>query len=228
MTVNSWEVGEVFTARIYKRLTNRPDVLWANSYELFATLALPDAESAAVQVLNGLAIWESQFHVNDVTFDRGVFSTHVEDGQPYDPTSFAATGFVNILGQRSLASDPMSLQNCLLVRRQVGFGRTGRLLYRRALFESEVHSPGGEPAIIAASVPTLQAVVAGPWDGGAESPDVLEWLQTVYGLDMVMVGKNPLSPGNIRVVDSLQVAGVTVKDYNNAFYNRRTPPAPTP
>ena len=226
MTVNSWQVGEVFTARIYKRLTTRPDVLWANTYELFATAALLDAETAAVQVLNGLAIWESQFHSNDVTFDRGVFSTHVEDGQPYDPTSFAATGFVAIVGERSTATDPMSLQNCLLVRRQVGFGRTGRLLYRRAVFEGEVSAPGGEPALSPAALTALQALVGGGWDGGGESPDVLEWLRTVYALDMVMVGTNPLSPGNIRVVDSLQVAGVVVKDYNNAYYNRRTPPVP--
>lgn len=226
MSVNSWEAGEVFTARIYKRLSTRPDVLWANTYELFAVQALPDAEAAAAQVLTGLAIWESQFHSVDVTFDRGVFSTHVEDGAPYDPTSFAATGFVGVVGRRGAPSEPMSLQNCLLVRRQVGFGRTGRLLYRRAVFEGDVSAPGGEPALGSQSLTVLQDLVNGGWDGGAESPGVLEWLRTVYGLDMVMVGRNPLSPGNIRVVDGLQVAGVVVKDYNNAFYNRRTPVVP--
>ena len=226
MTVNSWEVGEVFTARIYKRLTSRPDVLWANTYEFFATQAVPDAELSAVQVLITLATWESQFHSADVTFDRGVFSTHVEDGTPYDPTSFVSTGFVAIVGRRAAPSEPLSLQNCLLVRRQVGFGRTGRLLYRRAVFEGDVSAPGGEPALGTGPLTAIQALVGGGWDGGAESPGVLEWVQTGFGLDMVMVGRNPLSPGNIRVVDSLQVAGVVVKDYNNAFYNRRTPPLP--
>lgn len=228
MSINSWEQGELFTARIYKRLTNRPDVLWANTYELFAIAALPDAEAAAVQVLDGLAIWESQFHLPDVTFDRGVFSTHVPDGQPYNPTAFASRGYTGIVGLRPAGTEAMSLQNCLLVRRQVGFGRTGRVLYRRAVTESEVTSPGGEPSLIPSAVTALQAIVGGPWDGTAEGPGILEWLQTNYNLDMVMVGNTPNGPGNIRVVDSFQVAGVVVKSYNNAYYNRNTPPAPAP
>lgn len=228
MSIDNWQAGEVFTARVYKRLTNRPDVLWANTYELFAVAAFPDAETAAVQVLDGLAMWESQFHLQDVTFDRGVFSTHIEDGQPYNPTSFTSRGYSGIVGQRTVTGEGMSLQNCLLVRRQVGYGRTGRVLYRRALSEEEVTSPGGEPALTVAARASLQAIFDGGWDGGAESPTLIEWLRNVYTLDLVMVGNNPNGEGNIRTVSGFQVAGVVVKAYNNAYYNRNTPPAPTP
>lgn len=234
MTITIWQASEVFTCRVYKRLTNRPDVLWANSYELFAVSGNTDGATAAKQAATSIAIWESQFHLTDVQFDRAVFSTLAEDGEPYQPANFAVSSLAEVVGKRtSAATDPQPLQVCLKVRRDVDYGRVGHALYRRVLNENDVQSPSGTPALAPTSRTALNAVIKGPWDGEAESPGIVELLREVYGLDLVMVGE-PGSAPNVRVVNFFEADGVTIKKFNNAFYNRRTPsgppvnPTPTP
>lgn len=224
MSIPIWTAGELFTLRIYKRLTNRPDVLWANSYELFADVANTSGDLAARQVATSVAIWESQFHLTDVQFDRAVFSTFVPDGQPYDPDNFVSVGLTDVLGKRGQNnSESQPLQVCLLARRVVSWGRNGRLLYRRCLTELDVASPSGTPALTSAARTEFQGLLAGPWDGSAEAPGIVELLDTVYNVSIVMAG-DPGNAPNVREIDEFEAVGVTIKKYNNAFYNRRTPP----
>lgn len=226
MSITQWQENELFTVRVYKRLTNRPDVLWANSYELSARLGNTDGTTAAKQAATSIALWEANFHLPDVQFDRAVFSTIIPDGVPYQPDSFVSVGLTDILGLRAGAiGDPQPLQVCLMARRVVNFGRNGRLLYRRCLTENDVNAPAGTPALIPAARTALQGLFQGGWDGGAESPPLLELLETVYGLNMVMADiSNPET--QVRVVEDIDPTGVVIKKYNNAFYNRRTPTAP--
>lgn len=227
MSINIWQLNEVFTLRVYKRLVSRPDILWANTYELFAVEARSDGEEAGRQAAFTMAVWESQFHRSDVVFDRAVFSTHVPDGTPYNPSNFASFGLGSIVGQRSANEEPMPLQYCLFVRRDVSFGRNGRLMYRRVLTEGETTSPSGEPTLIPGAVAAFQAILDGPYAGG-ETGNTMEEELAVWGLRHVMVGDVANVGDVVRQVNGFTVAGAKIKKYNNAYYNRNTPPITVP
>lgn len=227
MSVTIWALNELFTVRIYKRIAGRPDLLWANSYELSANTAQPSGAAAAQGVMLRLAQWESQFHLTDVVFDRAVFSSYVPDGEPYQPESFVVRGFTGLEGKRALGgSEPMPLHLTLLVRRDVAFGRVGRLLYRRVLVEGDVTSPSGSPSLVPAAQTSLQGLIDA--DLGEPFADgILAELEGA-GVTPVMAFDDGVGSGERRVIQSFSAVGVTVKKFNNAFYNRNTPPAPTP
>lgn len=226
MSISNWAEGELFTARIYKRLTARPDVLWANTYEIRARAVDPAGEVASEAVLRALAAFESLVHLNDVQFDRGVFSTLQADSEPYNPTNFVTVSLTDVVGARDAGSaHPVALDVCLFVRRVVGTGRQGRLLYRRCLTEFDVEAPAGDFRLSSVAQAEFAGHLIAPLPAPFGPDSVIDGL-TNLGVDLVMVGSQPIGEGNIRQVTGLSVGGVTVKDYNNAYYNRRTPAAP--
>lgn len=215
MSIDIWTSGDLFTLRIYKRLVNRQDLAWANTYELQVTPSGAGSGTAeAQQVSNVVAEFESLLHLSDVQFDRAVFSTLVPDGQPYDPDTFASYDISGVSGQRPTGA-PMSLQNCLRIRKGVPFGRAGRFLYRRCLDETEVNSLSGDPVLTGAARDTFDSILVAPL---STTDDFLTSLG-VLGVRLVMVG---VAGGVTRVrgVESLSANGVTVKPYNNRYFDR--------
>lgn len=216
-SVNLWSTGDVFSVRIYKYIAGRPDLKWANSYELRAVdedVAAGSAEVAA-NVVRSLIDWEQRFHLSDVVFDRGVFSSYVPDGQPYNPASFLTVTDGTSRGAISAGSGGLGLQVCLLVRKDVLFGRTGRNLYRRALREVDVNAVGGDFALEPEAAGNISTLLN---SGSPESPSLLANL-TAYGLQLVLAKGAP-SPDNVRSVLGFTVAGVSVKAYNNRYFDR--------
>jgi hypothetical protein len=215
VSIDIWTAGDLFTLRVYKRLVNRQDLVWANTYELQVNSSgNGGGTDNAEQVANVVAEFESGLHLADVQFDRGVFSTLVPDGQPYDPDTFASYDLSGISGQRPTGA-PMSLQNCLRIRKAVAFGRAGRFLYRRCLDESEVTSQSGDPVLTGAARETFDAALVLPL---STTEDFLSSLSSL-GVDLVMVG---IAGGVTRVrrVNGLAANGVTVKPYNNRYFDR--------
>lgn len=224
MSVDIWNEGDLFTCRIYKRLASRSDLLWANTYELRVTAAGAgrgaDDARTAVEILG---LFESTLHLSDVQFDRGVFSTFVQDGQPYDPDTFVSFSLTELTGNRTAAGDALPLQMCLLVRKQVRFGRAGRLLYRRVLAEADITAPSGDATLTEAITTGLNNLLDDPIGDG---DNIFDALNTV-GLDLVMAG---VAGGvtRIRGVNGLNAAGVVNKPYNNRYFDRVAQGTPTP
>lgn len=217
--------AEVFTVRIYKRLVGRQDLEWANSYELRATASNADGPGALNDAVAALVGWEKNIHLSDVEYDRAVVSTYVPDGQPYDPTAFLSVPIVSTNGSRSLGgSQALPLQMCLLIRKQVAYGRNGRNLYRRCLIETEVAAFSGDPVLEGAAQAALQERVNDLVGDG----DIFQTLG-LAGFELVMAsGVGVGVPTSVRKVSALVVAGVSIKPYNNRYYDRRSSPTPTP
>lgn len=215
MSIDLWNPLDLFSLRVYKRLAGRQDLVWANTYELQVRSNAEGGGSEQARIAaEFVAGFEATFHLSDVVFDRAVFSTLVPDGQPYDPDTFASYGLAGIVGTRPSGA-PMSLQNCLLVRKEVKFGRAGRFLYRRCLDESEVSAASGDPVLTPTAATSLNTTLSGPV-GTEES--FIAGLASV-GLDLVMAG---IAGGvqRVRAVSGLTAAGVTVKPYNNRYFDR--------
>lgn len=197
------------TVRIYKRLSTAPNMVWSNTYELFKD-PVGEVDFTEYQALaQRLASFEQDFHLTDVIFDRAVISTHVEDGEPYNPESFVTIPLGDVIGQRAGTSDPMSLHNVLFVRKNVSFGRNGKLYYRRCLRESDVTSPAGVPRIDVSS--PLYTEVATAFTTYIES--LTNGDDTTFRL--VMVAENQ----PVRNVTALAVTNVRNVKFNNRYFD---------
>jgi hypothetical protein len=202
MPINNITQGEVFTVRIYKRLEGQE---WANSYEVQAT---EDSSDPTIPIGN-LRTWlvglERSIHLTDVSFDRITISTYQPDSRPYDPTRFVSFPIFQ-QGQRARSGDALTLAICLFVRREVNFGRAGKLFYRGVLQEGDV--AGYRSALLTASITALQGA-----------------LNTALGARpgfwrLVMASGVPL-PTNVREVINLGVSETTVvKKLDNRYFDR--------
>lgn len=198
--------SDALTIRIYKTLSTNPSIIWANTYELLNTI-LPVTTAQLQAVVNGIAAAESYIHLDTTRFIRGVVSTLIKDSSPYDPTSFIALPLTQA-GQRSTAGvPPEPLQMCYRVAKSVDVGRQGFFLYRNCLTEGDVSAPAG--------VPTLQGGF------GASFTSYKDALLTGYGPDSVFeIGLMRNTAATIRVVTDYVEAGVTVKKFNNRYFDQ--------
>jgi len=202
MPINNILANEVFTVRIYKRLEGQE---WANSYEVQATDGSSDPAVAIGNLRNWLVGLERSIHLTDVFFDRITISTYQPDSQPYDPTRFTSYPIFQ-QGQRARSGDALTLAICLFVRREVSFGRSGKLLYRGVLQENDV--AGYRSALLTASITSLQNALNTAW--GAR-PSF--WR-------LVMASGAP-TPQDVREVVNLGVSAFTVvKKLDNRYFDR--------
>jgi len=202
MPVNNIAQGEVFTARIYKRLGGQE---WANSYEVQATDSASDPVIAIGNLRGWLVDLERSLHLTDVFFDRITISTYQPDSRPYDPTSF--TSFpIFAYGHRARSGDALTLAICLFVRREPGFGRAGKLLYRGVLQEGDVS--GYDSSVVTSTVNALQTVVNAVWN-----------VRPAFWR-LVMASGAP-TPTDVREVLNLRVSAMTVvKKLDNRYFDR--------
>jgi hypothetical protein len=202
MPINSIAQDEVFTVRIYKRLEGQE---WANSYEVQAAVASSDPTIMIGNLQNWLIGLERSIHLTDVFFDRITVSTYQPDSQPYDPTRFVSLPIFQ-QGQRARSGDALTLAICLFVRREVRFGRSGKLLYRGVLQEADV--AGYRSALMTQSINSLQNAINTAWSARPAS-----WR-------LVMASGTP-TPTDVREVVNLGVSAfTTVKKLDNRYFDR--------
>ena len=202
MPINNVLANEVFTVRIYKRLEGQE---WANSYEVQATDASSDPTISIGLLRTWLVGLERSIHLTDVFFDRITISTYQPDSQPYDPTRFVSFPIFE-QGQRARSGDALSLAICLFVRREPGFGRAGKLLYRGALQEADV--AGYRSGLLTASINSLQNTINTAWSARPQF-----WR-------LVMASGTP-TPQDVREVLNLRVSALTVvKKLDNRYFDR--------
>jgi len=80
---------------------------------------------------------ESQLIFPFIQLDRVVISSYVPDSQPYNPTSFISLPF-SINGTRQIVGDVAPANLCLVVRKNVTYGRDGRIFIRGNLLENDI------------------------------------------------------------------------------------------
>lgn len=207
MPVIGAPIGTYFTLRLYKRLSTNPALMWANNYE-FTNLAAPVSASDIDIAIDKFAALEQSMALTDVMFDRGVFSTWVEDGEPYDPTSFV-TKPLTLLGLRGISGDALSLNHCLFVRRATTFGQNGKLFYRRSLLESDMASSSGTPSLNGTG--TLTALAAGIAAGGIDEYMDGETQNLQLRMKSTLLVDRPIT--------GLAVAGIRIMQFNNRYFD---------
>jgi hypothetical protein len=206
MPIDSVQVGEVFTVRVYK---NYVGYGWANTYEIMAvnepTNSVAAIESAAFSFVN----LEQQIHLQGVVIDRVVVSTYVPDGQPYEPTSFTTIP-ISSIGLRSPGADVLPLEMSLFVRRNTTTGRDGRLLYRGCLTEADMSAAAFRPLIWQGAVNEFQNIFS-------------SWFNSNFPSNLwaVVMARGRPTPTNVRTVVGFQVSQkMVIKKLNNRYFDR--------
>jgi hypothetical protein len=155
MTLAVITQGEVLTVRVYKQSLG---YLWANNYEVEATQDIANPSTALEFLASRIVELERGLHLSGAIIDRVTISTYVPDGQPYNPNTLAVFPF-SVPGTRTGPGSALALEMCLFVRRNVIFGRDGRLLYRGCLTDQQVTSSGFRAVLLPAAVTLYQNVI---------------------------------------------------------------------
>lgn len=207
-TLDTLPEGSPITARVRKHHASNPSVIWWNTYE-FRTLdvvVLSDYTALA----NRLANFDMMLSNNSAVVDQVTISTWAEDAHPYNPLSFLTIAY-NLPGTRALAGEPVDLRVALYVRRQVDYGRTGKIFFRGSLSEGEISTSGG----------TYRLTSPGTVDSDVADALTASALETYIGdganqFRMYMIGNS----GASRPVSGLQAAGVAIVKLNHKYFDR--------
>jgi len=205
MSLSTILQGEVFTVRSYKQYVG---FAWANNYEVEATQDIPNPSTELEFLANRIVELEKNLHISGITIDRVTISTYVPDSLPYNPNNVATFPF-SVFATRQAPSEVLPLELCLFVRRNVDFGRDGRLLYRGCLHEGDMSATAFRPLLTNSAVNSLQNIIN-------------NWRAVGLGnaFRLVMASGFP-APSNVRPVVSLQVSEkIVVKKYNNRYFRR--------
>jgi len=205
MSLSTILQGEVFTVRSYKQYVG---FAWANNYEVEATQDISNPSTELEFLANRIVELEKNLHISGITIDRVTISTYVPDSLPYNPNNVATFPF-SVFATRQAPSEVLPLELCLFVRRNVNFGRDGRLLYRGCLHEGDMSATAFRPLLTTSAVNSLQNIIN-------------NWRAVGLGnaFRLVMASGFP-APSNVRPVVSLQVSEkIVVKKYNNRYFRR--------
>jgi hypothetical protein len=205
MTLATITQGEVLTVRIYKQSLG---YLWANNYEVEATQDITNPSTSLEFLATRIVELERGLHLSGVVIDRVTISTYVPDSQPYNPNTLAVFPF-SVNATRVGSGSALPLEMCLFVRRNVVFGRDGRLLYRGCLTDTQISTSSLKAILLPATVTAYQNIIN-------------SWRSVGLGNEFrfVMASGLPV-PTDIRVVQNLQVSEkVVFKKFNNRYFRR--------
>ena len=205
MTLATITQGEVLTVRTYKQYLS---YLWANNYEVEATQDITNPSTSLEFLATRIVELERGLHLSGVVIDRVAISTYVPDSQPYNPNTLAVFPF-SVNATRTGTGSALPLEMCLFVRRNVVFGRDGRLLYRGCLTDTQVSTSSLRAILLPAAVTAYQNIIN-------------SWRSVGLGNEFrfVMASGLPV-PTDIRVVQNLQVSEkVVFKKFNNRYFRR--------
>jgi hypothetical protein len=205
MTLAVITQGEVLTVRVYKQYAG---FSWANNYEVEATQDIANPSTALEFLATRVLELERGLHLSGIVFDRVAISTYVPDSQPYNPNTVAIFPF-SLNGTRVGQGNALPLEACLFVRRNVVFGRDGRLLYRGCLTDTQVSTSNLRSVLLPSAVTSYQNIIN-------------NWRSVGLGNEfrLVMASGLPI-PTDVRQVVNLQVSEkVVYKKYNNRYFRR--------
>jgi hypothetical protein len=215
MPLQSVATGEVFTVRVYK-LFNQ--FRYANTYEIVAKAdANSTSEAYWTNVANKFVDLEKELHLTFIQIDRVVISSYVPDGLPYNPTSFISIPY-SIFGTNNIGgSDIVPANLCMVVRKNVTFGRDGRNFYRGVLVENAV--VGGFP----------EATLAIPQRDYYQNTFNSWYTTFLNSTDFsVCLASGKPNPTNVRLVTNFVVERrIASKKINNRYF-KRNPGVPEP
>jgi hypothetical protein len=197
--------GEVLTVRSYKQFGG---YTWANNYEVEATQDIPNPATSLEFLAQRIALLERDLHIQGAIIDRVTISTYVPDSLPYNPDNLATFPF-SLPAVRTGQGNAMPLEVCLFVRRNVNFGRDGRLLYRGCLIDQEIITVGFRSILRQTAITNLQNIIN-------------SWRSVGLGNEFRFVMASGLpNPDSVRQVVNLQVSEkVVFKKYNNRYFRR--------
>jgi hypothetical protein len=205
MTLANIPQNGVITVRVYKTFGG---YYWANNYEVQSLENIANPGFVLTTLADRFVALERPLHSTSVTIDRVVISSYAPDSRPYNPDALATYAY-NVAGQRTSNSDAVALEVCLFVRRITEFGRSGRLLYRGCLFESDIGTFGYRGVLSSNALSSLRNTIN-------------QWYQQGLGelWRLVMASGYP-NPTNIRPILRLEVAERLVfKKLNNRYFRR--------
>lgn len=205
MSLTTISQGDVLTVRVFKQFFG---YAWANNYEVEAIQNITNPIVALEALATRIVALERPIHLSGVIIDRVTVSTYVPDSLPYNPNTLAVFPF-SVAATRTAVREPLPLELCLFVRRNVNFGRDGRLLYRGCLTEDDMSATSFRPLLSSGAVGALQGIIN-------------SWASTGLGNEFRFVMASGLpTPTSVRPVTSLQVSEkVVVKKYNNRYFRR--------
>ena len=207
--------GEVFTVRVYK-LFNQ--FRYANTYEIVAKAdANATNEAYWKNVADQFVDLEKDIHLTFIQIDRVVISSYVPDGLPYNPTSFISIPY-NVYGTSNISGfDIVPANMCMIVRKNVIFGRDGRNFYRGTM--TEAHMVGGFP----------EATLSDARRNDVQTRFNAWYTTFLNATDFsVCLASGKPNPTNVRVVTNFVVERrITSKKINNRYF-KRNPGVPEP
>lgn len=212
MGILSHVAGEVFTLRVYKHLDIAVSQFWANTWEIRSRAS--GTITGLKAACQALVDFESELALDTTQFDRYVLSTYVEDGTPYNPSSFVSQP-LSTTGARTsgAAALQLPLNIVLFIRRDVLTGRTGKLYLRNVLEEGDVNGRFGE--IQLTSLATWVSRVSSALSGSG-ADDLLAGGASDYVISMASGAG--ASPAYRDITDLVPVAGRIVQ-FNNRYYD---------
>jgi hypothetical protein len=208
MSVANPTNGEVFTIVTQKYHTGNPSQKWVNTWEV-----LHDGTSdyaTLVACKDAIVAFEIAMANTSVYIEKSRIST-LKAETDYDPQSFV-TADENLPGSITPSADPLDLRAAAFIRRQVQFGRQGKLFLRGYLDESSVESVAGEWSLV--DQPTLNGQVQTALSS-SQLADYMNLAGVPPAFSLVLasikrtaVGDMPVELVQTRYVTGLEFAGV--------------------
>jgi hypothetical protein len=212
MPLTSVSAGEVFTVRVYKVFNL---FRYANTYEIVAqTSETNSGEVFWRQIADRFASLESQMLLNFIQVDRIVISSYVPDGQPYNPNSFISLPY-SIYGQTPIVGDIVPANMCMVVRKNVTYGRDGRNFYRGTMNEGDLVGGFPEGTLSDTRRNNIQNLF-NVW-----YTDLIN--NTIFS---VCLASGTPTPSNVRVVTDFVVERRVASKKTNNRYFKRNPGVP--
>jgi hypothetical protein len=214
MPLQSVSTNEVFTVRVYK-LYNQ--YRWANTYEIVAVSDQQNTgETFWRQLADRFASLESSILFQPIQVDRIVISSYVPDGTPYNPTSFISLPY-SIFGTRPADVEILPAEICMVVRKNVVYGRDGRNFYRGTINESNMVSGFPSATLNTQHLNAMQNIFSNWYTSFVNN--------TIF---RVCLASGVPQPTDVRIVTNFVVEPrVTSKKSNNRYF-KRNPGVPGP
>lgn len=203
MTIQVPQVGEIFHVTIHKQLVLYPERTFVNSYSLKVelTATTSDLEDAA----STLAAFEQAFLNSTSVINQYKIW---QDGT----VNQFILGQLNLVGSIDTASsDPLPLENVLLLKKVPSVGRSGVASYRDCLLASETARDNG---IIKLTDLTGKKVAIDT----AVTTHLTEYFPG--GADALRLVKYSNTDGEYQELASLTLKGVSTRDLKNVWFNR--------
>jgi len=211
------QISDQFNARVVFRSDSAATpVRWAQTHEFRGTGITGDLFVDEDALINGIVGFHAPMLMPNFWIEAVVLSSAAPDGQPYNPETFLSRTIM-ARGERSAGTDAASqvlpLTSTLLIKRQVGAGREGNMLFRGFLTEGDIVSDPLTGIVTLVARENVASVVTAGWTALSAA---------VSGAGAEMVLRSGAGAGaNVRIVTGLKLKSVGTKKLNNKYFDRQ-------